>query len=170
VTGGVRAAAGSAVAPGTPAGSGQLTSNGNLTLEPGSTLATRISIGVAGYVHDQVVVPSGVVTVTGSTLTLSGTVPVLPDFVMTAIRNTANNPITGTFANAPVPGDPLGRLDLGGYYANVSYVGSNGTISGGNDVVLYNIVPVPEPGAVVALAAAGLAAAGLRRRLSRRPA
>jgi T5SS/PEP-CTERM-associated repeat protein/autotransporter-associated beta strand protein len=163
VTGGVRAGSGSTVAPGTPAGSGVLTSDGHLTLEPGSTFATRISIGVAGFVHDQLVVPSGIVTVTGSTLTLSGTIPLPPDYVMTAVLNTANNPVVGTFANPPVPGDPLGRLDFGQYAANISYVGSGGTISGGNDIVLYNIVPVPEPTAILAAAVAGLGLAARRR-------
>jgi hypothetical protein len=125
---------------------------------------------VAGTTYDQVAVTgTGAITLTGSTLTLTGTYTPLPADVLTIIRNGPNTPVTGQFANPAVPGDPLGRRDFGGYYGNISYVGSGGTISGGNDVVVYNLVPVPEPGAVLAAAtAAGLAAAGLRRRLTRR--
>ena len=96
---------------------------------------------------------------------MTGTYTPLSTDVLTIIRNGPNSAVNGTFANAPVSGDPLGRVDLGGYYANISYLGSGGTISGGNDVVIYNIVPVPEPTFILATSTvAGLAPLGLRRR------
>jgi T5SS/PEP-CTERM-associated repeat protein/autotransporter-associated beta strand protein len=169
VTGGVTAAAGSTVAPGTPAGTDDLAVNGDLTLAPGSTLAARLTGNAAGTTYDQVTVAgAGAITLTGSTLTLSGPYTPLPTDVLTVILNGPNIPVTGAFANQPVPNDPLGRLDLGGYHGNVSYFGSGGAISGGNDVVVYNLVPVPEPGAVLAVAAVAGLAAGFRRRPTRR--
>lgn len=172
VTGAVTAAAGAAIAPGTASGTDDLLVNGNLTLSSGSTLAVRLFGNVAGTTHDQVAVTgSGTITLTGSTLTLTGGYTPLAGDVLTIIRNGPNNAIIGTFASAAVPGDPLGRLDFGSYHANISYLGSGGTISGGHDVVVYNFVPVPEPGAILAVAtAAGLAAGWLRRRLSGRQA
>jgi hypothetical protein len=170
VTGAVTAAAGSSVAPGTTAGTARLVVNGNLTLGSGSTLVARLTGNTAGATYDQVAVTgTGAITLTGSTLTLTGTYTPLPADVLTIILNGPNTPVTGAFANPAVPNDPLGRLDFGGYHANISYVGSSGTISGGHDVVVYNLVPVPEPGAILATAtAAGLAAVGLRHRLARR--
>jgi fibronectin-binding autotransporter adhesin len=168
VIGAVTAAAGSRIAPGTAGGTDDLLVNGNLTLSSGSTLAARLFGNVAGTTHDQVAVTgSGTITLTGATLTMTGGYTPLAGDALTIIRNGPNSPVTGTFANAAVPGDPLGRLDLGSYHANISYFGSGGMISGGNDVVIYNVVPVPEPGAILAVAtAAGLAAGVLRRRLA----
>jgi autotransporter-associated beta strand protein len=170
VTGAATASSGSSIAPGTPAGTDKLTINGNLTLAPGSTLAARLTGNVAGNSYDQVAVTgSGAITLTGSTLALSGTYAPLSTDVLTMILNGPNSPVTGTFANPAVPGDPLGRLDFGGYYANISYFGSAGTVSGGNDVVVYNIVPVPEPGSILAISAvAGLVIGSARRRLTTR--
>ena len=169
VTGAVTAGSGSVVAPGTSAGTDDLVINGNLTLGSGSVLAARLNGNVAGTTYDQVAVTgTGAITLTGSTLTLTGTYSPLATDVLTIVRNGPNTAVTGAFANPAVPGDPLGRLDLGGYYGNISYFGSGGTISGGNDVVVYDLVPVPEPGTILAVAtAAGLAAAGPRRRLTR---
>jgi autotransporter-associated beta strand protein len=167
VTGGLRAAAGSAVAPGTPAGTDDLVPAGNLTLEAGSALVIRVNGTTAVTTYDQVVVPAGAVTVTGATLTLTGTFEPSAADVLTILRNPAGNPITGTFANPAVPGDPFGRLDFGQYAANISYVGGDGMITGGNDIVVYNLVPVPEPAGVLALC--GLAAGGLVWRRARPP-
>jgi fibronectin-binding autotransporter adhesin len=168
VTGAVKASAGSSVAPGTPGGTDDLVVNGSLTLGSGSILAARVNGKTAGTTHDQVVVTgAGVITLTGSTLTLTGGYAPAAGDVFTIIRNVPNAAITGTFANPLVPGDPLGRRDFGNYHANISYLGSLGSISGGHDVVVYNMVPVPEPASVLAVASAvGLAAVGLRRRLT----
>jgi len=161
VTGAVTAASGSTIAPGTPAGTKSLVVNGNLTLGSGSTLAVRLNGNTAGSTYDQVALTgTGTISLTGSTLTLSGSYSPLAGDVLTIILNGPNSPIAGAFANPAVPGDPLGRLAFGSYQANISYFGSAGTISGGHDVVVYNFVPVPEPGAILAVAAvAGLAAA-----------
>jgi autotransporter-associated beta strand protein len=168
VTGAVRAASGATMAPGTPAGTDDLLVNGNLTLNSGSTLAERLNGNVAGTGYDQLVVTgTGTITLTGSTLRLTGSYAPLSTDVLTVIRNGPNIAVTGTFSNSAVPGDPLGRLDFGSYIANISYFGSGGTISGGHDVVVYNFVPVPEPGAILAIATvAGIAFAGIRRRVS----
>ena len=128
--------------------------------------AARLNGNVAGSSYDQVsVTGSSAITLTGSTLTLSGSYAPLPADVLTIILNGPNTQVTGTFANPVVPGDPLGRLDFGFYHANISYFGNaSGTISGGNDVVVYNFVPVPEPGSILLIAAAATAAAGRVRR------
>ena len=59
-------------------------------------------------------------------------------------------------------------MTVNGVPGFISYFGDVDTMSitGGNDVVLYGFTPVPEPGAVLAVAAGALAVAGgLRRRL-----
>jgi T5SS/PEP-CTERM-associated repeat protein/autotransporter-associated beta strand protein len=169
VTGATTAVSGSSVAPGTPTSTGTLTFNGNLTLVSGSTLAIKIRPATMDFAHDQAVMQTGVLNVTGSVLDMDGVLVPGQGTVVTIVLNTANSPVVGQFANSSVAGDPLGRLYLGDYIGNISYFGSNGTISGGNDVVVYNLAPVPEPGSIFAIAAAaGLGAVGVRRRFKRR--
>ena len=53
------------------------------------------------------------------------------------------------------------------YEATISYFGNSATLAltGGNDVVLYNFTPVPEPAGLLGAAAlVGLAATRYRRR------
>ncbi len=72
---------------------------------------------------------------------------------LTGTFNSLANGATFTFAN--------------GTTAQISYFGDFGTLSitGGNDVVLYNFVPVPEPASVLAVAVLALAGLmWLRRR------
>ncbi len=72
----------------------------------------------------------------------------------------------GTF-NGISQGGPV-TLGIPGnqFSALVSYTGVAGTSSlvGGNDVVLYNFMPVPEPATVLGLAATVLAGASWVRR------
>lgn len=76
---------------------------------------------------------------------------------------------TGTFTNLN-EGDVV-LIDGGAFLGQITYqanwTGTQGgsTLTGGNDVAIFNIVPVPEPGSV-ALAAGAL---GLAWRLARRP-
>jgi len=75
------------------------------------------------------------------------------------------NPIVGQFNNA---GEGATVSIAGQYRATISYVGDSGTgqLIGGNDVVLFNFVPVPEFGTVLGLAAVVLVGArGIRRQV-----
>ena len=165
MTGAVTAAAGSSVASGTPAGTDDLVVNGNLTMGSGSTFAARLNGNVAGSSYDQVsVTGSSAITLTGSTLTLSGPMRPLPADVLTIILNGPNTQVTGTFANPSCRATrSAGSTSVSITRTSATSAGS-GTISGGNDVVVYNFVPVPEPGSILLIAAAATAAAGRVRR------
>lgn len=71
--------------------------------------------------------------------------------------------MAGTFAGLP----PGGVGNLCAFTAQISDQGSSPTLAttGGNDVVLYNFQPVPEPAHALLLCAAA-AVASLRRRAS----
>jgi hypothetical protein len=115
----------------------------------------------AGTEYDQLVV-NGDVDVTGATLSVSlGYVPSSTDQLFILVNGGAN-PITGEFAGLPNGG----HVTIGEYFAHISYFGDsvNLTTTGGNDIVLHNFHPVPEPEAILALAGLVLAAAGVRRR------
>ena len=153
--------AGGTLAPG--GGSlGVIALAGNLTLD-GGTL--DITVRNTPAVANSRVAVVGTVTLannpvlTGTTTTAT---PTATDrlFILT---NDGTDPISGTFAGLPQGGTGT----LGGYSFRISYAGDNDllTLDGGNDIVLYNLQPVPEPAAVLAVAAAGLAGwRGVRRR------
>jgi autotransporter-associated beta strand protein len=76
-----------------------------------------------------------------------------------------NNPVSGTFAGLPIDGSPVTFADGG--TAQITYTANfeANSLSGGNDVALYNITLAPEPGTIGLL---GFAALGLLARRRRR--
>jgi hypothetical protein len=141
---------------------GTLTVTGNLTLNPGTTLFVELDGAVPGAGHDRLAV-TGTVTLADATLAAAlggGYVPAFGDKLF-IVTNEGPDAIAGTFAGL----GPGAVVDVGGYYATISYAGDveSGQVFGGNDIVLYNFVPVPEPAAGL-LAAAGLAWVSRRRR------
>ena len=112
------------LAPG--ASPGQVIINGNFTLNGDDTVAIEINGPNAGTDYDQFVV-SGIVTLGGATLNLSGTyTPLLTD-VFTIINNTGGSAVNGTFAGLPEGT----HTNVNGTQKRVTYVGFNG-----NDVDL----------------------------------
>ena len=85
------------------------------------------------------------------------------------LDNRTGSPIGGVFANTTsgfVAVNDNSGTQIGQF--QVTYTGDiqpDGTVllSGGNDLVVFNYSPVPEPGLLVAVAAAGLVAARRRR-------
>jgi hypothetical protein len=80
--------------------------------------------------------------------------------------NDGTDTITGTFNGMPNGS----TVTLGGFSAIISYAGDSATnaLTGGNDVVVYNFIPVPEPTSDLGiLALTGLVAGVIRRQSSR---
>jgi hypothetical protein len=156
--------AGNHLRPG--ASAGILTVTGNLTLNSGTTLHTELNGNTPGTGYDQLAV-TGNVTLAGAELDLTLSNGYAPAFADTLflIANADGDALGGEFANLP----HLGQVQVGGYLATISYAGNTdtGLPSGGNDVVLFNFTPVPEPGSILALAAVGSLGAGLWRRARR---
>jgi autotransporter-associated beta strand protein len=78
-----------------------------------------------------------------------------PGQVLFLVDKLSAGAVGGTFLGLPEGA----AVNVGAYTAQISYVGGNG-----NDVVLYNFQPVPEPAPVLAAALAGWAAIRLARR------
>jgi fibronectin-binding autotransporter adhesin len=156
---------------------GLLTANGKLTVASftdfgASTLAFRIngsSVGdgttLIGYDRLITTAASGLqLDFTSLTATVGGgfdpTILNTPIFI---IDDQSSAAVSGTFENLP-----NGALvNLGGFTAYISYFGDTGTnsITGGNDVVLYNFQAVPEPSSLLLLGGATVGfATWLRRR------
>jgi hypothetical protein len=150
-----------ALRPGSAAAPGRL-STGALTLNAGTTLYARLNGSTPGTGHDQVAV-TGAVDLGDAVLSLTlggGYAPAAGDKLFILTKD-GTDPIQGVFAGIT----NLSRVTVGGYTATVSYFGdsASGNVTNGNDVVLYDFAPVPEPGPV--LAVAGLAL--LARRVGR---
>lgn len=168
VAGALSVNAGGTLAPGTSPGI--LTTTGNVTFAAGSTLALELNGPTAGNAannHDRLVLAGtgSVLALGNATLTASfGYTPANTDRLFIVVLNDGGATISGTFNGVP----QNGTISLGGgtYSAQVSYTGNVGTaaLTGGNDVVVYNFVPVPEPVAVLGLAAAVVAVGGRRYR------
>jgi hypothetical protein len=155
--------AGNELRPGTAAAPGRLTVTGNVTLNAGTTLFARLNGTTPGAGHDQFAV-NGTVNLAGAALSAAagGGYAPSPSDRLFILTNDGTDPITGTFAGLP----DGAAVPLGGYTATIGYFGDSQTLAltGGNDVVLYNFAPVPEPSAVLAVAVAFAAAArGWRR-------
>jgi hypothetical protein len=147
------------------AATGRLSVTGNVTLTAGTTATFRLNGATAVTGHDQLAV-TGTVDLGGATLaTALGYAPSTTDLLF-LVTNDGTDAVTGTFTGAP----NNSLVTVGGYTARISYFGDSATAAliGGNDVVLYNFTPVPEPAAVGVLA--GLAAGLAAGRRSRRPA
>jgi alpha-tubulin suppressor-like RCC1 family protein len=160
VTGNVAAQSGGTVAPGMTNSTGNLTLNGNLGLQSGSTLNLKLNGTSAGTNHDRLTV-NGTVDLGNSTLLGTVNYSALTSDKLFILLNDGSDPITGTF-NGLSNGS---QVQLGSYFANISYFGDSTSLalSGGNDVVLYDFTPVPEPGSILAVAAFGIALGAIRR-------
>ncbi|HEX4054593.1 MAG TPA: Ig-like domain repeat protein [Tepidisphaeraceae bacterium] len=124
VTGAVTVNSGGILAPG--AGGTSIFNTGNLTLASGSDLDIVLNGNTAGSGYDQVNV-TGTVTVTGSTLNLSGTRSDHDGTILTLINNDAADAITGTFQSLAQGATTA----FSGVTYTASYIGGTG-----NDMVL----------------------------------
>lgn len=151
---------GSTLSPGNSAGI--LTEFGNLNLVSGSNFLVDLNGAFVGTGFDQMVV-NGTVALTGSNLNFNlGFNPFGHDYFI--LTNDGTDAITGTFSGmANLSTVVLGTLGATTVTATISYFGDSATnaVTGGNDVVLYNIVPAPGSAALLGLA--GLIAARRRR-------
>ncbi len=116
---------------------------------------------------------TGTVDITGAGLTVvvnTGFTPSESD-IFGLIDNQTGNAITGTFANGATVNAVFPDNTVAGTF-QISYVGNitgnSISITGGNDVVLYNFVPVPEPASILAICAGAVGLAGVVRRVRRR--
>jgi fibronectin-binding autotransporter adhesin len=118
---------------------------------------------------------TGSITVDGANLKVglnAGFTPLASD-VFGILDNQTSNPITGLFAgiaqngtvNAINPDNSVAGTFQVSYDGDIS--GSSISIHGGNDIVLYNFTPVPEPLSVLAVGAAALGLFGSKRRAAR---
>jgi hypothetical protein len=138
---------------------------------PSSTFAVKMNGTTPGTGHDQLQV-NGTATLVFPELNLSlggGYFPSAADKLFVLVKNGVD-PISGQFNN--VPEGTVISLG-GGFSAQVSYLGdsTSGSLTGGNDVVVYNFVtPVPEPATVLGVSAVGLVLVRtVRRRRSAAP-
>jgi autotransporter-associated beta strand protein len=175
IGGPVTVRAGGTLAPGNSPGI--LTVNNNVTFEGGAVFSADVTGTAVGTQYDQLVVgPAGgsnTVDLGGATLAVNfgSFTPSFNDMIFLISNTRTDNLGTiGTFGN---PVDGQGRINLGSYFAKVSYVGDFAAMQlmGGNDVVIYAFQPTPEPAHVLLLAAATAAAVRLvrRRNRARRP-
>jgi hypothetical protein len=134
-----------------------------LTMTAGSTYFMRIgnTTPVTGFSRIKVSDTTslvGNVTLAGDSTGFNPT----PADTLFILLSSGGLPITGTFDNG------ASTVTVGGFEASISYVGDSltGTVTGGHDVVLYNFLPVPEPGtfALCFAAAAAAAVRAIRRR------
>jgi MYXO-CTERM domain-containing protein len=151
---------GGTLAPGGVTSPGTLTVANNVTLGTGSTFSVRLN-GAAEGTYDRLNT-TGNVVLTGSSLTgMVGYTPTLGVDKLFIIVNSGSGTTTGTF-NGFAEGAtvPIGAFNFTIHYgANFEAAGQ--PLTGGNDVAL---TPVPEPFAVLGLAALGGLAVRLRRR------
>jgi hypothetical protein len=154
---------GNELRPGADAAPGTLTVSGDLTLNAGSTLFARLNGLAAGTGYDQLVM-NGEVDLGGAVLSalLGGGYSPAAGNELFVLTNDGIDPITGTFAGLPNGA----TVPLGDYSASISYFGDVGSmaVTGGNDVVLFNFTPVPEPSTALTVAATLAVAAGWRLR------
>jgi autotransporter-associated beta strand protein len=162
---------GGTLSPGT--GAGILTENGNLTISSGANFAVDLLGPAAGVGYDQMAVSranvavadaSSNVTVNGANLSVTLGYQPSPSDLFFILTKDGTTPVSGTFAGlAEGATVSLGMFNGSPYTAQISYLGNSATnsLTGGNDVVLYNAVPTP--GALALLGIGGLLAARRRR-------
>jgi hypothetical protein len=152
---------GGTLAPGGVTSPGTLTVANNVTLGAGSTFFVRLN-GATDGTYDRLNT-TGNVNLTGSTLSGSsvGYTPTLGVDKLFIIVNSGSGTTTGTF-NGLIEG---ATVTLGGFpfaiHYGANFEGAGQPLTGGNDVAL---TPVPEPAAILGLAAIGGLAVRLRRR------
>jgi len=134
---------------------GSATVTGDLDLGAGSQWNVDITGNTAGTGYDQLSVMAGDVNIaSGAKLNVTSVAGISSTDKLFILVNDGTDPISGTFALTWAPG----------FSGDISYEGNSvgGTTTGGNDIVLYNIVP--EPGALALLAVGGVAVLLRRRR------
>jgi autotransporter-associated beta strand protein len=169
IGGAVSVASGGTLAPGD--GPGRLTVQGATTLASGSTFKVSLNGATAGTGYNQLTVTAGgSINLGGATLGGSlGYAATASDKLFIIDNQNPTGGLSGTFNGLP----DGATVTLAGGTAVIHYFGDFGTgsLTGGNDVVLTNFVPVPEPSHVMLLGAGGiLALRELLKRYGRRRA
>jgi len=133
---------GGTLAPGlTGNGVGQLTVNGNLTLQSGSTFAVDIAGATMGSGYDAVAV-NGTVTLGSATLSVNHSYTPGNADAYRIISNDGSDAVSGTFSGLAEGGSLTAggnSTELTAYYAATD----GGATSGGNEVMLQAPVNVP---------------------------
>ncbi|MBL8823522.1 MAG: autotransporter-associated beta strand repeat-containing protein [Planctomycetia bacterium] len=148
--------AGGTLAPGQSAG--RLTVNGNVTFSAASTFLAEVNGTVAGTSYDQLRIGSGgSLSLNNANLIVSiGYNPAFSDRIFLTDNQFAGS-ILGTFSGLNEGSTVI--LSNGDYSGVISYLGDFGSnaLSGGNDVVIFNIIAIPEPGSIALMGIAGFA-------------
>jgi autotransporter-associated beta strand protein len=152
-----------AVAPGNSPGT--LSVFGNVTLNSGSAFNVELNGTAPGTGYDQLVV-SGTTTINGASLNLTG-IPAFtqPTDLFYIVSNTGASAVSGTFSGLAEGSTVSWLVGPDTYTGTITYLGDYATnsITGGNDVLVYNVVP--EPGTFAAI---GVGLAALARRRNRK--
>src|SRR5439155_22222724 len=155
IAGPVTMAAGGTLSPGNSLG--QLTMHSSIVLASGSAFQVALNGATAGTGYAQLVLlPGSSLDLGGPTLNpLLTYAPSAGDKLFVIDNQNTTGGLLGSFNGQP----NLSTVNLGTFSATISYSGDRGSqaTSGGNDVVLFNFVPVPEPANLLLLAAAALA-------------
>ena len=161
ISGPVTVNAGANMAPGNGGNNTAVFNTGALTLASASNFRVDINGTTVGSQYDQLRVPTGGVTITGSNLVVTVGTTLSLGQTFTILNKATLGLITGTFAGIPEGGTVAGS---NGTVFSVSYIAGDGR----NDVVLTVVSAVPEPSTWMggALGIAGLAFTQ-RRRLKR---
>jgi fibronectin-binding autotransporter adhesin len=158
---GAVSATGGRVAPGTASTTGVLTVGGGVAFNNVATFAARLNGTTAGTNYDQLRVEGGNVALGGAGLSLALGYTPAPTDVLVILRNDGLGRTTGQFAGF-APGSPV-TVGSSTAYVYYDYDAATGLFGPGNDVAI-TFSPVPEPAAVLGLAAGVLGLAGRGRR------
>lgn len=124
------------------AGPGQVTVNGNFTLDGNDTLPVDVNSSVAGTGYDQWIV-NGAVTLGGATLSATGTRTNNDGDVLVLIKNDLLDPVSGIFAGRPEGSNVI--VNGVTYQITYTYNAEAGTFGNGNDVALIDLLGSPTP-------------------------
>jgi hypothetical protein len=127
-----------------------LTVTGNLTLNANTAAAFKLNGSTTSTGYDQLTVNGSVDLGNAVLSTTLGYIPATGDRLF-LLNKTSAGAITGTFTGLPNGS----TVTIGEFTATIGYFGDfpTNSVTGGNDVVLYNFTPVPEPAAILAVAA-----------------